>query len=298
VCNINVFIKTKQNKVNNKTLLHLITTATGYSYMTNPDAEGVYFNRTRRLIKKSSKINYIELSEQIAQNDAIIAHQRISTSGFAGINNQPFKFKDFVLVHNGVVSSYAKNKRSDTYNIGVALQKLINEKSKDRTELYTNAIKTVFDKLSGSYSILIYDLKTDDIYYFKNQSTTIKVVRVDGLIHISTTDFSNIYSDYNAKVIPILDNSIYKINIMRGDFIEVATIEKETLPIIKSYPSAYSYGGCNEWCQYCRKWYYTGEMIPYDGYLNRRCVYCDTNKTTELNSSPNNKKTLRSNEWF
>ena len=86
------------------------------SFTSNDDGDGVYFN-CGALQRQVNKVNYFKYRAHLALSTIIIGHQRIATSGMAPNFIQPLMRDEFIMAHNGVISSYATATDSDTYHL-------------------------------------------------------------------------------------------------------------------------------------------------------------------------------------
>lgn len=138
----------------------------------------------------------------------LIGHNRLTTHGSEdkNHNNHPFETTDLVMVHNGIINNHEElknNKRlfykaeTDSYLIVQAIQNLI-----DGGSHVVNAIKVVAELLTGSYSVLLLDKRTENIYYFKNKSTSFSFALIgigSKKILVGSTDIENLHNIYVEK---------------------------------------------------------------------------------------------------
>ena len=237
MCNINIWIKRKGFFPRIETILPVIQHVTGYSYVNNSDGEGAYFSKSKRLKKGLSKIDYGAYASDIEQSRTIITHQRISTSGFSKKYTQPFMNKDFILAHNGVLSSFVKGKKSDTFVLFETMTKFFKQsKVRSREQRIVNSVKKSLDEKNGSYSILLYDRITGLSYYFKSDGTSINFL-IGNYLFISTANVGTLLPD-QFKEIKIQPYTVYRID-YDLDVIEVGSIEKPTTATYSNYGGWY-----------------------------------------------------------
>lgn len=222
MCNLNIFLKTEVLKSNSiKNLVSFLTCVTSNSFISNNDSEGYYFNHKNTLIKSNNKINLIKQIDNINQSNFILAHQRFKTSGSNSLKySHPFKNKDFIMLHNGILSSFAKGRDSDTY---ILFKNFIEDFKGygNREKRIIESLKNLLNKISGSYSIALYDIKTKKLYYFKNDSTIIYFyMSKDKKELYITTSFNNEsylelyqYKKNKFKDFDVKDFNIYRIDI-------------------------------------------------------------------------------------
>ena len=226
MCNINILIKKKGHFPRVEKILPVIQHVTGYSFVTNSDGEGAYFSKSKKLKKGLKKLDYGVYKTEIDESRTIITHQRISTSGFSNKYTQPFMNRDFVLVHNGILSSFVRGKKSDTSVMFETLTKNFRlGKSKTRERRIVKAIQKTLDENGGSYSILLYDRITGLSYYFKSDSTSIQFL-VGDYLFISTSNVGSLIPE-TFKEIKIQSQVIYRID-YDLDMWEVAHIKEPT----------------------------------------------------------------------
>jgi len=219
MCNLNLFIKAhKKNHKKLKDIINLLNCTTTNSFINNNDGDGVYFEYKNLLVKSKNKINFIDYQEHIKKSNFILSHQRLATHGLTDKYIQPFKNKDFVLLHNGILSEYAKKDYSDTYGFFKEFNKEFLENTKKSRELnILEAIKKTLNGNSGSFSICIFDIKTKTIYYFKNGYTSINFYRNKNKkeVYITTAEANNkilnLYGEFEEM--QFYDYDIYKIRI-------------------------------------------------------------------------------------
>lgn len=251
MCNLNTIIKT--GKLEGQEFRKLVSSIIGMttnSYLKNDDGEGFYFNHTDCLIKQKKKINLLGHLIKLNESKFIIGHERISTSGFEDKYLQPFSKGEFVLEHNGVLSSFVEENHSDTYCLFNKFLELFESKKGSREERITQSIKELFDDRSGTYSIGIFDKVEEVFYYFKNSTQSIQFYGVEDekILYITTRkenkDILNLYYDEITEY-EIEDYKIYSISVKEKVKImdTGVTIKKHEYT---SYSSSYKYNS-NYW---------------------------------------------------
>lgn len=242
MCNLNILVKKKG--VENTQVLGFLSSVTLSSYLTNKDAEGVYFSHSKRLIKGEDKINMCLYPKSIRKSNFIMTHQRISTSGKTRAYAQPFRCIDneFVLIHNGIINEFQEGEHSDTY--GYFYNHFLvrfNELKGSREKKIIRAIKETLMGCSGSYSIAIYDTKKKVMYYFKNKNRYIYFYKSDDdkILYITTKDTNKTYLDFfyrEFNEMTIKDFGIYKITVGKKIKVKnVGRIPQEPNKRIKNY---------------------------------------------------------------
>lgn len=217
MCNLNILITKKRNRQ----ITPFLMAVTSHSFARNNDGEGIYIKSIDKIIKSKSKINYFDYQKDIETSDIVITHQRLSTSGFEIDFNHPFENKEFVMVHNGIINQFKRNEGSDTYGFWLSFNEsmmpITSLNKSDRDDRIRKSIKKLFKDDSGSYSIFIYDKKTKQSYYFKNDSTSINFYKNDDYLFITTNDdnktFLEMLSDNKFIELDIKPRTVYLIEL-------------------------------------------------------------------------------------
>ena len=179
MCNINI-IKSITNRKSAR-LTECMNVVSFNSFLSNKDSEGFYcedFKVKRSLDKQVMK----------GEHSLIVSHQRISTSGKNAEMTQPLESKNFILTHNGVMRtlngiSIGNVKESDTYEY---LQKF-----EEYYALSGDTIKTIQQickETTGSYSIVLFNKKTKEFYYYKNYITNMYIAKSKSYLMLSTKE--------------------------------------------------------------------------------------------------------------
>lgn len=226
MCNLNLYIKSEKTEDSLKDLLGFLTCVTSKSFIFNKDSDGVYFSNNNKVIKSNSKINFFRYLKEIKDSNFILSHQRFKTSGNNSLKySHPFKSKEFILLHNGILSDFNNNIDSDTY---LFFKQFVNHFNSKENQINTNrelkiieCIKVLLNKIEGSYSIALFDIKTKNLYYFKNDYTQISFYKStnDKNLFITTNmnngDYLDIYNNNIFEEFKIKNFRIYKIEIKR-----------------------------------------------------------------------------------
>ena len=221
--------------------------------LTNKDAFGLFSeNYFLRL-----PIAFYEIEEEIYKNlfenlkgSFIIGHNRFKTNGDAkdNLNNHTFKSKNFILVHNGIISNYKALKKLMGFEYAketdtTIIIKLLEHYYKDSSNTI-EAIKKTAEMLKGSYSVLLYDRNTKEIFYFKNSSTSFYFCLITNkereYILIGSTNAENLKDIYTSDlmifkkedfkeklIIKAKSETIYLID--NSQIKEVATFKENTI---------------------------------------------------------------------
>lgn len=244
MCNI-LTIKRNMATTSLRNPLSFLQHATGYAYVCNSDGEGAYFSQNREekdeIQKSTGKIDYMRHSFAIRASAVIVTHQRMATSGFSEKYIHPFANDDFILVHNGVVSSLATDgKESDTSALFRRFCQRFAEAKGERDSRTIEAIKSTFDDLGGSWSVVIHDRKDGRTFYMKESSTRINAYRGDGVIILCTLEISPLLPG-KLKDFPLLPYRIYELT-EDADIIERGRIKEGSYsPVVPLYPSDYGF---------------------------------------------------------
>lgn len=136
----------------------------------------------------------------------LVGHNRLATQGDEknNFNNHPFPTKDWVIVHNGVLSNDRElitkhdldyKEETDSAVVVQILQKLTDNGVESVT-----AIKTVAEEIEGSYSICAYQKTEGRLFYFKNDTTRFSFrlfeLRDGSRILTGSTDSTNLDKIY------------------------------------------------------------------------------------------------------
>jgi len=213
MCNLNILFHKKKIDITG-----FIQSVTSNSFTRNKDGEGFYCDYENTFNKDLNKINYNNFPE-INKSNVVISHQRLSTSGFSVKYNHPFINKDFVMVHNGIINQFKEGKKqSDSKGFFDKFNKQFKKYSKNnnREQSILKSIKKLFKNDLGSYSIMFYDRKTENSYYFKDSYTRINFYKNKDFLYITTLEdnelFLNLLDYKEFDILNIKSNKIYKIN--------------------------------------------------------------------------------------
>jgi len=264
MCNLNILIRKNTRK---KSLIKVIPSflmgVTSNSYAVNSDGDGFYAGGV--IERNVNKIDLLKYKPVLMDSKIILTHQRISTSGLSSRYTQPFINKDFALIHNGIINEFLGKNGSDTYGFFKQFCKqfyLKNEMGFNREEKIKYAIKDLLDGLDcGSFSIAILDRVTNNLYYFKNDDTSIYAYSNSELLYFTTLEENKLFlSMFKIRFWEreVKDYRIYRIN--TDDEIKIKIIGR-----IKK--ASNSYGGYNKKCKRKQKNSYNGGG-GYSGYCN------------------------------
>ena len=178
VCNINIIIRKDRKKTPDITNCMNVISALSY-YHKNNDGDG-YFAEDLKVKTSEDKLIYK------GDHHFIVAHQRLSTSGKVPEMTQPLESKNFIFAHNGVFSNTKEEskKESDSWYY---LQQ-IEEEYANNNKNTVQAIKTVNERTSGSYSCVIYNKKTDEFYYYKESASSMFILETEKYRLMSTKE--------------------------------------------------------------------------------------------------------------
>jgi len=258
MCNLNIVIrKSDAPKKVIGAIPAFMMAVTSTSYQSNDDGDGLYCGGL--LWKGKNKLDLFNIGAHLQKHNILISHQRVATSGFTTQFTQPFANKDFVLAHNGIISSFATEGKSDTYvffhRFCEAFEKEMGGKKEDRRE---ECIKKIIQELLGttfgSYSIALFDKVTQRLYYFKNMGASINVYQSKHLLYLTTShsnkDFLPMFSKEKFKELEVVGYVIYRIEADDLNMYEIGSIDAPK-------------------CEYERKgslsnWFYKGWGLDYD----------------------------------
>ena len=196
----------------------------------NSDAWG-YFTPTF-----TNKFSGNHISQNLKINHAddwfIVGHNRLSTGGDPkdNKNNHPFCSNNYIMMHNGRITNtdkLIKKYNLETENINTDSYVILKLIEQFHSSNFKNTLNNVLPLIEGTYSILIYDKKYDQLYYFKDHNTSFNIgISGKNTIVMSTSkrriknfNKKNIwnFNRTKAKKIPYLKNGLidyhlYKIN--------------------------------------------------------------------------------------
>jgi len=258
LCNLNIFLRAdKLDETKLMRWLGFMTAVTSNSYLSNDDGEGFYLSNGT-IVKSEHKINPLLLHKEINNSRVVITHQRIATSGRTKEYLHPFEVGEFVIAHNGILSSFVMNanNHSDTYNMAHKFLEVYNASlNPNRSGKIRETIKSIFDNIVGSFSIVIYDKVTKRTYYFKNQSTSIyfHLAKDRSALYITT-------KKDNENLLTLLDDEFNEANVEDYRIYEIwaedGVIKSQKIGKIAKYEYNYSgysktktvkrYGGFND----------------------------------------------------
>lgn len=158
MCNINVILR--KDGTPDEKLAQCMNVVTYLSFNRNDDGEG-YFTNNFKVVTSPHKIIYK------GRYKMIVSHQRLATSGKNEDMIQPLETEHFIIVHNGIFGNKGTDRKSDTFEYLKELEKIY-LKTKDTKK----AIEKLHEKISGSYSIVLYNKKTKELLYYKEKTTT------------------------------------------------------------------------------------------------------------------------------
>lgn len=176
MCNIN-FLYSKKGRLKDNRIIPILESITAFSFKTNDEGDGFLLD-DGFIAKKSQKMLYYNFKDRIKKSRWIVSHQRIATSGRNDSNTQPLRYKDFVLIHNGIIWNLGDKDNSDSKNL---LKNIVDGKFNQKT------FKKQIEGIDGSYSIFFFDIKRKEMYYFKNYSTDFYVCENKNYIFASTS---------------------------------------------------------------------------------------------------------------
>ncbi|MCH7534156.1 MAG: hypothetical protein IH948_00120 [Bacteroidetes bacterium] len=242
MCHLNIIIKNRIGEDIVKSLPAFLMGVTRNSYEGNSDGDGIFLSNNNSLYKGKKKVNLYKYEDQIRESNFIITHQRIATSGKESKYIQPFQNKEFILIHNGVITEMEEDNHSDTYVFFKKFIKYFNTSTKTtRDQKIVDSIKETVDPLTtGSYSIAIYDKTTKNLYYFRNYYAAINLYMNPNFYYITTSydndSFLNMF-DLEFKEVELKEYVIYKINIRKR--IRIRQIGKINKVSVSSVDNSY-----------------------------------------------------------
>ena len=191
-----------------------------FGSLNNKNAFG-FFNHNHTF-KEKGTFNLKRFKHKKLLNEGfIVGHNRFTTSGSEdkNFNNHPFEIDEFVLSHNGVLFNDEELRKefkikSKIETDSFVILWLINHyfkksKKNNRVKKMTDAIKRTTLKISGSYSVFVYDKEDKNLYYFKNSKTDFKFCLLGNSLLIGSTNKENLKHIYLNKKY-IFDEDAFK----------------------------------------------------------------------------------------
>ena len=167
-----------------KSLIESLKNLTNRGY----DSVGVYMNE--KIIKHISSKNSLPVTDVENETQGItsklgIGHTRWATHGAVTIENAHPHIsnnKQFVLVHNGVITNYMELKLIEHFYSGSVVE----------------AIRKTIGTLDGTYGICLYKKGINKLYCFKNGSPLV-IAKTNDYLMVSSeiTGFNNMVKTYN-----------------------------------------------------------------------------------------------------
>jgi len=292
MCNLNIVIKSQDYPKDHNALYRLLgflMSTTANSYTSNKDGDGVFFSGGVKsnglLIRQVNKVNLAKYRPYIALSNHILTHQRISTSGREPKFNQPFMEQEFILIHNGIMSSFEEEGKSDTYVFFHRFVKEFNKlkKVKARSKRVLKALNNTFKDANNydNFSIALYDKKEDATYYFKNKGRNISWYNDDKILYLTTSNQNEIFLPMLKRDLPereVENNTLYKIESLKtkvkfsivGKLIIPEKVSKTTYIPAVNYSKPKNMGA-----EGLEKFFDTTKKKPYDLVIQDFSGYCD-----------------------
>jgi hypothetical protein len=231
MCNINaVFKKAGMN------CTQRLSDMTAVSSMTNDTGEGIFLSSGHKVIK-AKRLGFASLAKDITESKVVIAHERLATSGNTSLEMaHPFYNDRFVLFHNGVFNKGSFDWRGFCGKTGKSDTKIFFDSFISKFAEVNDIPKAINAALrfvnGGTYSVIIYDKKTDECYYFKNNFTDMHVMETaDGCL-VMTTNEKNLGFWEAKNELFIEPERIYRVK---------RTFTGYELPVVGKIESGYDY---------------------------------------------------------
>lgn len=255
MCEIHICYKPNNKKLTEKDVFEFHKLMC-FGSAENDDAFGILTDKMT--FKANGGYNSTLYKEKsLLESNFVIGHNRYSTTGkiwlegkYQGTkeeNHHPFRIKDLSLVHNGTIINHEKIRRmyeikseiiTDSYVIIWLIDYFMSQSKKSsRQERIIEGIQETTKKLTGTYSVVLYDHETNKTYYFKENWTTFTFAMYDDTL-IGTTQEVNLKRIYfEAKKLLTKEPKPEVIYLVSGEKKSpVKEIGKfETSPIITKY---------------------------------------------------------------
>ncbi len=186
MCTINMVFNKNKKKV--KIMNGYMNAVSWSGWQLNNDGEGFFgFSDKVGIRKKKEKIRY-------SGNDfwLISSHQRKATTGYSNKNIQPVITQNLIIEHNGVLDGLGNHKTSDTVVFAKALNKLYEKNGHN----IVKAIQKITKVISGTYSVVVFEIKTNKIFYFKEYRTDMYSLENENWFFMSTKKANLEYAQF------------------------------------------------------------------------------------------------------
>jgi len=183
MCGIFGLITTSSSKIDKDRMFRTTSLLFKYSEKRGKDASGISIitkggintlkkpERAEKLIKSDL---YKNLWPEDVSETTIFGHTRLATNGskYNDENNQPIETKNFIMIHNGIITNLEKihnvlglekNNFSDSFLLILLLEKYFQE-----SRNLIKAINIVISIIEGSYSVALFHKSTSQTYLFSN----------------------------------------------------------------------------------------------------------------------------------
>ena len=174
MCEINLFYGIERS-VGKKEVAMLIKNTIASVSNINNDGYG-FFNESGNIYKKGRKFTGSEAKQfgsMFDDSKFVISHVRNATSGVrSDANSHPFSDGRFVIVHNGTITNFysVRNDFKSEADVDSAIILDVIRKYYDECKSVDKAIKKACKKLSGSFSVFVYDIIERRLYYFRHDA--------------------------------------------------------------------------------------------------------------------------------
>lgn len=238
----------------------------------NADAYGLFGDRymTRKGIafydEKEPRVRQITKNILKSKTPFLVGHNRLTTQGdeSKNFNNHPFPTKDWVIVHNGVLSNDTElcRKHNLEYKEETDSAIIVNllQMYYDNGNTSVECIRQTAEELRGRFSVCAYNKTEDRLFYFKCSGTSFsfRLYMFDDGSEVlvgSTSDsnFDHIYVDnhmifYKAQYQDYMETEAYDETIYEITDTDIIVIGSFKHTKIQSYGTTYgsgSYGSSN-----------------------------------------------------
>jgi len=214
----------------------------------NKDGWGAFCeNWYMRSAEQFSNLDARHLLKEYKNDSRFFAvHVRLATCEVKKEFSHPFVNNRLMFCHNGVINIDSENTGSDSLDLFKALNK------KHKNKNLTEAIRAVTKTATGTYSVLIYSISEEALYYFRNNPSFDFMLCEDKNIIYGATDIDRLKPLQTRKLgffetaleSRPLKNMIYKINLKNGRFKRCGTFQEKE---VKTYYKRWSNDDRNGW---------------------------------------------------
>lgn len=229
MCGIFGWIKPKSNSVTDINLRDALINGLIQTQSRGQDATGFYTLKNGVVKKATKATEFVKnnIPNDVANNRFVIGHCRAATQGSSDLdkNAHPFESKTCVLVHNGIVrmNAIAGYKYTSDVDSEVLL-----------SHIETNGITKGIRAIDGNAAIVVYNKKTNKIYFWTDSSRPLAIAYYHDIIFFASTkaiirNALKIKNDLGifpkVSFATVFEYELLEFDLLKGTFTRKAEIE-------------------------------------------------------------------------